>query len=158
MVVTSKGDSGAPLSGGAPALWDPDQSHLRVILRDLVVEASVGLHPWEQHPERPTRLVVNIEMFALLDGGGLQAETEARIIDYDHIRDTLKTWRTRPHTLLLETLLDEVVGLCFRNPRVDACRVSILKPDIFGEAAAAGVEAYMRRQDWAASENRPPAR
>ena len=139
---------GAPLSGGMPALWDPGRSHLRVILRDLIVETRVGLHPWEQHPEKPTRLVVNIEMFAALDEAGLRAESEASIIDYDHIRDALKTWRTRPHTPLLETLLDEVVALCFENARVEACLVSILKPDIFGEAAGAGVEVYMRRQDW----------
>ena len=149
--MTAKGGGGAPLPGGMAGLWNPDRSHLRVIVRDLVVEAAVGLHPWEQHPERPTRLVVNIEMFALLAARGLRAETEARIVDYDHIRDALKAWHTRPHTPLIETLLDEVVGLCFRNPRVDACRVSIVKPDIFGEAAAAGVEVYMRREDWAAS-------
>jgi 7,8-dihydroneopterin aldolase/epimerase/oxygenase len=147
--VTAKGGGGAPLPGGMAALWNPDRSHLRVIVRDLVVETGVGLHPWEQHPERPTRLVVNIEMFALLDAQGLKAETAARMVDYDHIRDALKAWRTRPHTPLIETLLDEVVGLCFRNSRVDACRVSIVKPDIFGEAVAAGVEVYMRREDWA---------
>jgi 7,8-dihydroneopterin aldolase/epimerase/oxygenase len=146
----TKPGGGAPLSGGVSALWAPDRSHLRVILRDLVIEASVGLHPWEQHKERPTRLVVNIEMFAPLDERGLSAEDEARIIDYDHIRDALKTWHTRPHTKLLETLLNEIVALCFRNSRVDACRVSILKPDIFGEAAAVGVEVYMRRQEWTA--------
>ena len=137
-----------PLSGGVSGLWNPDRSYLRVIVRDLVVEASVGLHPWEQHPEKPTRLVLNIEMFAPVGAHGLKAETESSIIDYDHIRGALKSWRSRPHTLLLETLLDEVVALCFDNPRVEACRVSMLKPDIFGEAAGAGVEVYMRRQDW----------
>jgi len=146
-------EAGAPLSGGMAGLWDVQRSHLRVIVRDLVVETRVGLHPWEQHPEKPTRLVVNIEMFAPVGPGGLQAESTSSIIDYDHIRDALKAWPTRPHTPLLETLLDEVVGLCFDNLRVDACRVSILKPDIFGEAAAAGVEVYMRREDWAAARN-----
>ncbi len=41
-------------------------SHIRVVLRDVETEAHVGLHPWERHPERPTRLIVNVEMFAPL--------------------------------------------------------------------------------------------
>jgi dihydroneopterin aldolase len=120
-------------------------SHIRVILRDIVTEAHVGLHPWERHPERPTRLVVNVEMFARLTGA-LSAETRGSIVDYDPVRDALKAWPTRPHTPLLETLLHELVELCFRNPRVSACRVSIMKPDIFNEVAGAGVEVYQIRE------------
>jgi dihydroneopterin aldolase len=120
-------------------------SHIRVILRDIVTEAHVGLHSWERHPQRPTRLVVNVEMFAPLTGP-LSAETEGSIVDYDPVRDALKAWPSRPHTPLLETLLHELVELCFRNPRVSACRVSIMKPDIFNEAAGAGVEVYQVRE------------
>jgi len=139
-------DGGPPLSDGVAGLWDPLRSYLRIILRDLVTEARVGLHPWEQHPERPTRLVVNVEMFAPLNGG-LDAESHTSVVNYDPIREALRAWPSRPHTPLLETLLHEVVALCFESPRVEACRVSIVKPDIFNEAAAAGVEVYMRRPD-----------
>ena len=48
---------------------------------------------------------------------------------------------------LLETLLHELVTLCFRDARVSACRVSIMKPDIFNEASGAGVEVYQVRGD-----------
>jgi dihydroneopterin aldolase len=75
----------------------------------------------------------------------LSAEAADTILDYDPVREALKTWPTRPHTPLLETLLHELVELCFRNPRVSACRVSIMKPDIFNEAAGAGVEVYQGR-------------
>ena len=121
------------------------RSHIRVVLRDIETEAHVGLHAWERHPERPTRLLVNVEMFAGLTGP-LSGETAGTIIDYDPIRAALKTWPARPHTPLLETLLHELVELCFRNPRVEACRVSIMKPDIFNEAAGAGVEVYQTRE------------
>lgn len=111
------------------------------MLRDLVTEAHVGLHPWERHPERPTRLVVNVEMFARLDGPAALG-----LIDYDPVRQSLKSWPSRPHTDLLETLIDELVELCFRHKAVHACRVSVMKPDIFNEAAAAGVEVYRLRK------------
>jgi dihydroneopterin aldolase len=38
-----------------------------------------------------------------------------------------------------------LVALCFKDPRVCACRVSIVKPDIYDAAAAAGVEIYRVR-------------
>jgi dihydroneopterin aldolase len=120
-------------------------SHIRVVLRDIETEAHVGLHPWERHAERPTRLIVNVEMFAPLVRP-LSAESADSILDYDPIRDALKAWPARPHTPLLETLLHELVELCFQNPRVAACRVSIMKPDIFNEAAGAGVEVYQVRE------------
>jgi dihydroneopterin aldolase len=123
-------------------VWDPRRSHIRVMLRDVETEVSIGLHPWERHPERPSRVIVNVEMFAELPEAG-----SAEVIDYDPIRDRLRRWKTRPHTPLLETLIGELVDLCFENARVEACRVSVVKPDIFNEAAAAGVEAFVCRAD-----------
>jgi dihydroneopterin aldolase len=123
----------------------PSGSYIRVVLRDIETEAHVGLHPWEKHPERPTRLIVNVEMFAPLVRP-LSAESAGSILDYDPVRQALKAWPARPHTALLETLLHELVELCFRDPRVSACRVSIMKPDIFNEAAGAGVEVYQVRE------------
>jgi 7,8-dihydroneopterin aldolase/epimerase/oxygenase len=127
----------------APSIFSG--SYIKAVLRDVVTEARVGLHPWEQHPERPTRLVVNVEMFAPLVGT-LSAESRTSILDYDPIRNAIKEWPTRPHTPLLETLLQELIDLCFRNQRVGACRISIMKPDIFNEAAGAGVEVYKVRE------------
>src|ERR1019366_6908740 len=86
---------------GMENIWDSSRSYIRSILRNVVTEARVGLYPWEQHPERPSRLVVNVEMFAPLDGS-LDAETKDSIIDYDPVREALRTWPARPHTPLLE--------------------------------------------------------
>ena len=139
--------AGAPgHSAQAPGRsWDPNRSHIRVVLRDVEVQVSVGLHPWERFPERPTRLIVNVEMFAPaegpVDGGGT-----AGIMDYDTIRAAIVTWPKRPHIDLLETLVEELVVVCFSIPAVQACRVSVMKPDIFNDAAAAGVEVFRVRQ------------
>ena len=124
-------------------LWDKARGYMRIILRDVLTEAHVGLHPWERHAERPTRLVVNVEMFAHTDGA--RPATPETVIDYDGVRAALRNWPDRPHTDLLETLLEELVELCFLDARVEACRVSIVKPDVFNEAAAAGVEVYRLR-------------
>jgi dihydroneopterin aldolase len=130
-----------PDSGGIPELWDTSQSYRRIILRNVQVEAKVGLHPWEMHPERPTRLIVNVEMFVPLRPMPIE-ETAATIVDYDAVRNALHAWPQRPHTPLLETLVDELALLCLAFPSVAACRVSVMKPDIFNEAEGAGIEVY----------------
>lgn len=116
--------------------------HVRAILRDVETDAHVGLHPWERHPERPTRLLVSVEMLARRTG---RADAGQGILDYDPIRAELRGWRNRPHTDLLETLAENLLDVCFRNPRVEAATVTILKPDIFNEAGAAGVEIHRSR-------------
>ena len=131
-------------TGPASPLWDSSRDHICVVLRNLEVEARVGLHPWEQHPERPSRLLVSVELYAHVERDRVGAGGRP-FIDYDHVRGALKSWPSRPHTPLLETLAEEVIGLCFENPVVEACRVSIVKPDIFNDAAAAGVEIYRLR-------------
>ncbi len=127
-----------------PPSWDASRSHVRVVLRDIMVQASVGLHPWERHPERPSRLLVNVEMFAHTEGP-VDGEGSAGIIDYDRVRTLIATWPGRPHVDLLETFAEELVTACFSISAVQACRVSIMKPDIFNEAAAAGVEVFRAR-------------
>ena len=112
----------APGGGGFEALWDGARGYQRVILRDVVVEVRLGLHPWERHPERPQRIIVNVELFAHQDtpftGKGVDA-----VLDYDAIRAELRGWPKRDHTDLIETLLEELIAVCFRDARVEACRV-----------------------------------
>ena len=115
---------------------------MRAILRDVQTEARVGLHPWEQHAERPTRLIVNVEMLAYSDEA---VSDNSPFIDYDPVRLALKGWPARAHTPLLEGLAEELITLCFSNPRVQACKVSVVKPDVFNEAAGAGIEIFRVR-------------
>jgi dihydroneopterin aldolase len=89
-------------------------------------------------------VIVNVEMFAD-SRSHLKGEGLASVIDYDHIHDALRRWPSRPHVVLIETLLEELISLCFRDERVRACRVSIVKPDIYNAATGAGVEIYRVR-------------
>lgn len=137
--ATMKSALAPPLSASGPGpLWDAARDYTRVILRDISVEARIGVHPWERHVERPSRLVVNVEMFA-------PGKTRKNFINYDKIHAAFRDWPGRDHVDLLETLVEEVVALCFGIPEVAACRVSIVKPDIFNDTAAVGIEVYRRR-------------
>ena len=89
-------------------LWDAASDYIGVVLRDVEVEAHVGLHPWEQHPERPSRLLVTVEMFAHLaavtirnkdvfEGEQRKAATEKALQTWlDGVRDDAR-WADTKH-------------------------------------------------------------
>jgi dihydroneopterin aldolase len=124
-------------------IFDPARDHVRMVLRDLVVEIGIGLHPWEQL--RPQRLVVNVEAWAYVDRPYADSDSEL-ILDYDRIRNVIREdWPRRGHVNLLEPLAEELIQLCFVYPMVAAARVRLEKPDIFSEAQGVGIELYRRR-------------
>ena len=133
----------------AAAPWSADKGYVRMIIRDLVIEVRLGLHPWERHPEKPQRIVINVEMYAV--PRTRRIESVSSVVDYDYVREAIRRWPRRKHTVFIETLLEELVKLCFRDKRIEACRVSIFKPDIYNEAAGAGVEIYRVRSAEAGS-------
>jgi 7,8-dihydroneopterin aldolase/epimerase/oxygenase len=117
--------------------------YVRMAITDFELALRLGIHDWER--EAPQRILINIEMFARDVRKGPENGLES-VVDYDYIRRVLVEWPKRPQVDLIETLLEELVELCFRHPRVIACRVSIVKPDIFPEATSAGVEVFRVRR------------
>lgn len=118
------------------------EDHVCVSLDEAIVEVKCGLHPWERHPERPNRLKFSVQLYARLPGAKLEG---SGFIDYDPVRKAILALPSRPHIDLLETIVDELVAVCFNDPRVEACRVSVRKPDIFNEVAGAGIDVFRNR-------------
>ena len=54
---------------GTQCCWTRD--HLRVALRNFVTDMPLRLRPWEQYPERPTRLVINVDLYLAVESGPL---------------------------------------------------------------------------------------
>ena len=122
-----------------------NNSHVKIVLREMTVDVRIGLHEHEKGAAQ--RILINAELFAA-PGLYLQTASRETIIDYDRIRNAILQWAERPHTLLIETYLKELVDLCFMDARIEACRVSVAKPDIFKDVKHVGVEVFMRREDW----------
>lgn len=121
----------------------PQEDYLCARLERIEVDVHVGLHPWELHPERPTRLWVDVALYMLDPPRRPTGLYE--VIDYDRVRNHVRGWAGQAHTPLLETLAAGLIEFSFEDERVDAVRVSLLKPDIFNETQAAGVEMFRRR-------------
>lgn len=130
-----------------PDAQTPEGSFVRIMLQDMEVDVRIGLHPHEQENGRRQKVLVNIELFAAL-GDYLRDPDRESIIDYDHIYNAVKSWAERPHTLLIETYLAELVPICFAEPRITACRVSVSKPEVFPDVENVGVEVFVRRADF----------
>lgn len=124
--------------------WELTDHICSFVLR-AEVEVNCGMHKWEQHPERPTRLLITVRMYAKLAPGPASGQ---QFINYDGVRSYLKSLRDHDHTPLIETIADGITKVCFSDDRVDVCQIRIEKPDIFNEADAAGIEVFRTRASW----------
>ncbi|WP_298355144.1 dihydroneopterin aldolase [Rhodoblastus sp.] len=123
------------------------EDHIVVALDDVCVNVNCGLHPWERHPERPTRLLISVRLYAPL---ATPRAADEPIIDYDVVRDRIRALENEGHIDLLETVADSIVESCFLDARVVACRLSIRKPDIYNETRGAGIDLFRTRKRWSA--------
>lgn len=125
-------------------LWDSGRSYQRVALKDIEIEMKVGIADIERKQLEGQRVIVNVELFSYKDkhtGTGIES-----CLNYHPIHEYVTNeWPGRPHSDLLETLVEELVGVCFENQMVEACRVSIQKPEIYADTGAAMVEFYRLR-------------
>ncbi|MDF1585454.1 dihydroneopterin aldolase [Marinimicrococcus flavescens] len=121
---------------------DEGRSYQCLALRHLALEVRIGVNPAEK--TAPQRVLVDVEL--MRGGGPFPAESLADCLDYDRVyRHLTESWPQRPHTELIEVLAEDLLAFCFEDPRVDACRVIITKPDIYGGRACPGIEVYRRR-------------
>lgn len=125
--------------------------YTKILLREVAVTVRVGLAPWER--ERAQRVVVDVELYAEPDRY-LASATAASIVDYRPVYDRVRRWQSRPHTDVLETLVNDLLDACFEDAQVVACRVSIRKVEALDEASA-GVETSMTRRDYEYRHGRP---
>ena len=127
-----------------PAPWfDGSAGYTRVFLQEVALSLKLGATEWERHPDKRMKVLVDVDCFLRQDRH--EGETLDSVLDYDRLYRRLLSWQDRPHTELLETLAQDLADFCLADPRVEACRVTLRKPEIYWNAAAAGVEFYRVR-------------
>jgi dihydroneopterin aldolase len=125
-------------------MFDGSRDWQRIGLEGVTVLMKVGVADFEQHPDYRQPVVVDVDLFRFL--GRVPIDRLADTLDYDRLqRQLLEVWPTRPHTDLLETLAEDLLAFCFEDPRVDAVRVKLCKPAIYGGRATPVVEMFRRR-------------
>ena len=121
----------------------------RMFIRDLVLDARIGVYAHEQNRSQKVR--INLDLFVEDDAGlGLSRppvgrDDLARVVDYERIVVAVRALVAAGHVQLVETLAERLAELCLTDRRVARVRVMVEKLDIFTDAVSAGVEIERRR-------------
>ena len=135
-----------------PRLADAARAHRHVFLRDMVLNASIGVYAFEH--DAPQRIRVNVDL-AVEDAtepgqalsrapASIGPDQLSRVVDYEKIADAVRAIVAAGHVRLIETLAERIAESCLTDARVRLARVRIEKLDIFADMASVGVEIERR--------------
>jgi dihydroneopterin aldolase len=122
-----------------------------MFLRDMVLNASIGVHPHEHASAQRVR--INVDLGVEDDGAQplsrqrVGRDELARVVDYEKLAETVRSIVTSGHVRLVETLAERIAEACLLDRRVHLARVRVEKLDIFTDATSAGVEIERRQRD-----------
>ena len=121
-----------------------------MFIRDLVLNASIGVHKHEH--DAAQRIRVNIDLAVTDDGAtgnisrpAVGHDDLARVVDYETIVNRTRALVAAGHVQLVETLAERLAESCLADASVRIARVRVEKLDVFADAASAGVEVERRR-------------
>ena len=131
-----------------PRYADATRATRHMFIRDLMLSASIGVHPHEHNGRQRVR--INIDL-AVADEGAPNLSRAAvgqdelgRVVDYETIVNNVRAMATAGHVQLVETLAERLCEACLNDARVRIARVRVEKLDVFQDAASAGVEIERR--------------
>ncbi len=108
-----------------------------VFVRDLVVEASVGIHDHEKRA--PQRLVISVDL-TVSEEPSTHGDRIENVVCYEDVVARIRAICGKDHVNLIETLAECIAQACLEEVRVRAARVRVEKPDAFEDCAGVGVE------------------
>jgi dihydroneopterin aldolase len=100
----------------------------RLFLRDYEIYINIGVHDFEKKAEQ--RVILNIDLYIPFALNTPTKDTLDEVLDYDFMRETIRTRAQKGHIHLQETLCDDIVAAMLAHPNVMAARVSTAKPDV----------------------------
>lgn len=119
-----------------------------VFVRDLVLQASIGVHPHER--DAPQRIRLNLDLAVEDDGARPLSRPAAlrdelsRVVDYEAIANAARRIVAAGHVALVETLAERLAEACLTDRRVRIVRVRVEKLDAVDGAASVGIEIERR--------------
>lgn len=122
-----------------------------VFIRDLVLQAAIGVHGHERGGTQRIRL--NIDLGVEDDGAralsraGVGRDELSRVVDYGAVVEAARRVVASGHVALVETLAERIAEACLIDPRVRIVRVRVEKLDVIAGAASVGVEIERRNAE-----------
>jgi dihydroneopterin aldolase len=112
------------------------QPRRRVFVRDLVLQARIGVHAHEKLGRQ--RLRINIVLDVQPPDGPVNDDLR-NVVCYDEIVSAVRSLCDAGHIQLVETLAERIMEICLADERVRRAEVTLEKLDVYEDAAAAGV-------------------
>ncbi len=117
--------------------------HDRLLIRDLILRASIGIHAHEHLA--PQRVKIDVEL--RVDKRTPASDDDiSSVVSYEEIVEGIRKIVDQGHIKLVETLAERIAKLCLRDERVVSATIRVEKPDIEPDAAGVGVEIHRRRR------------
>lgn len=108
-----------------------------VFVRDLELDANIGVYHREKGRSQPVRINVDLTV----EEGDVQLEDQLEnVVDYGAVVDGIKDILAGGHLNLVETLAERIAEFCLSDRRVRVARVRIEKLKVVAEAKSVGVE------------------
>ena len=127
-----------------PSLTSTALALRRMFVRDLVLNAQIGVYAHEQGCTQRVRvnldLAIEDQQAANLSRPAVGADDLQRVVDYDSIINAVRDIIATGHVQLVETLAERVAEACLHDLRVRSAKVMIEKLDVLPDAASVGVE------------------
>ncbi|MDA8051382.1 MAG: dihydroneopterin aldolase [Rhodospirillales bacterium] len=132
-----------------PRIADAIGAVRHVFVRDMTLEARIGVHAAEKRAPQPVRfnidLAVEDEGARPLSHASVGRDNLSRVVDYEPIVAAVRRIVAERHFALAETLAERIAEAALIDPRVIFARVRVEKLDVFRDVAAVGVEIERRR-------------
>lgn len=108
-----------------------------VFVRDLELEANIGVYKREKGKQQPVRINVDL---TVEETAGEVGDQLKNVVDYGAVVEGIKAILAEGHLNLVETLAEKVAAFCLADARVKVARVRIEKLNVIAEAGSVGVE------------------
>lgn len=129
-------------------LADAGRATRHMFIRDLILEASIGVYAHEH--AAPQRIRINIDLAVTDDSQdklsrpSIDRDDVSRVVDYEAIVIKTRKLVAAGHVQLVETLAERLAEACLDDPRITLARIRVEKLDVFADAVSAGVEVERR--------------
>ena len=133
----------------SPSIARVDLALRHVFLRDMILNASIGIYAHEHVKRQRVRINVDLGVTddSVLAGVAVGPDEIGRVVDYEKLAVRVRNIVAEGHVRLVETLAERIAEICLIDPRVQTARVRVEKLDIFADSVSAGVEIERRQQN-----------
>ena len=115
-------------------------ARLHVFVRELRIEAEIGIYGHEYGRKQPLLIDVELE----IEAGPIEHISDT--LNYEEVVARAQQLADAGHVLLIETFAERLALACLEDSRVIQARVRVEKPEALApKAAAAGVEMILTR-------------